>query len=317
MSQPQCENDQSLLLIVPYFGAFPAYADLFFESCAANPSISWLLVTDQRRIENRVPKNVRVATVEFADLVAHINDVMGFRVVIPRPYKLCDIKPAYGVIFAKYISGFDYWGHCDMDMIFGNLRKFLTRDLFARYEKLLICGHLSIYRNSDTANNYFRLQAPGIDYRKVFSSARNYWFDEWKGIAKILVHHKIAFFNGDIFADIDTHYYDFRTTQGENHRIQIFSYEDGKVFKEYYDGAEWRRSEFAYIHLQKRALPAPEFSIENNYPLRYLITPRGFIPRPREQLTVWEAKRLNPKAAVLRMAVHSLRMLKKRAQSHL
>ena len=32
---------------------------------------------------------------------------------------MCDYKVAYGEMFQDYIKEYDFWGHCDMDMIFG------------------------------------------------------------------------------------------------------------------------------------------------------------------------------------------------------
>jgi len=315
MGQLERVTEPSLLLIIPYFGAFPPYVSLFFESCAANPTVNWLLVTDQSIHQDSLPKNVRVKRLNFSELVAHISQVMGFEVTIPHPYKLCDFKPAYGLIFEKDIEEFEFWGHCDMDMIFGNLKKFLTRDLFYKYDKLLICGHLSIYRNSLTANNYFRLQAPGIDYRVIFASPYNKWFDEWRGIAVILKHHNVPFFDEDIFADIDTKYYDLRTVQGPNYKQQIFYYEEGGIYKEYWDGTQWGRREYAYIHLQKRLLHPPSFALEK-WPLRYFITPKGFVLKSQTAINMREVKRLNPRAAIFQQALHSIRILKKRVQSH-
>ena len=44
------------------------------------------------------------------------------QVTLDRPYKLCDFKPAYGFIFGEYLKEYDYWGHCDIDIVWGDLR---------------------------------------------------------------------------------------------------------------------------------------------------------------------------------------------------
>jgi hypothetical protein len=36
---------------------------------------------------------------------------------IRNPYKICDWKPFYGHIFREYLVAYDFWGHCDMDII--------------------------------------------------------------------------------------------------------------------------------------------------------------------------------------------------------
>ena len=34
-------ENPSIRLILPYLGRLPSYADLFFKSCGANPSVNW------------------------------------------------------------------------------------------------------------------------------------------------------------------------------------------------------------------------------------------------------------------------------------
>jgi hypothetical protein len=309
-------KESSLLLILPYYGTFPSYSNLFFKSCEKNSSINWLLITDQDTSNIEIPENVRIKKIEFKDLIFHAKSKLGIKIVAPKPYKLCDLKPAYGVIFDKEIKDYDFWGHCDMDLIFGNIRRFLTKNLFEKYNKLLICGHLSIYRNCEAANNYFKLKLPNLDYKKVFSSPRNFWFDEWKGIALILRHYRIPFYIEDIFADIDTRYDDMRTRRGKNYKEQVFSYDEGSVYKEFWDGNKFDKKEYAYIHLQKRKFNRPIFNIEEK-PLRYFITSKGFILRKNDILSIDDMKRLNSRPKLLRRTIHSTKMLFKRVKSHL
>ena len=100
----------TVLLIIAYFGVLPACASLFFRSCAENPSINWLLVTDQRVEGHLVPDNVTVRQTTMAALRSSINRIMGMKTALRTPYKLIDFKPAYGVIFADDVAGFDWWG---------------------------------------------------------------------------------------------------------------------------------------------------------------------------------------------------------------
>ena len=45
---------------------------------------------------------------------------------VNSPYKLCDYKPVYGLIFDEDLQDYDFWGHCDVDLIFGDIRKFIN-----------------------------------------------------------------------------------------------------------------------------------------------------------------------------------------------
>ena len=213
----------SIRLILPYFGRLPSYADLFFKSCGDNPSVNWLLVTDQQVDEKRLPKNVALKRTTFEALKRSIDRILGMETALPTPYKLCDFRPAYGIIFAEELAGFDFWGYCDMDMIFGDIRSFLTTDILQAYKKVLIHGHLSLYRNCEEANSYFRLEAPGIRFRDVFTSPKSRAFDEFGGIRMLLNHHGIRFFrNDDYLADINRDVYRLSTIQSTQLPASIF-----------------------------------------------------------------------------------------------
>ena len=54
--------------IVPYFGTFPQYFQLFLKSCELNPNYDWLLFTDDERLFN-YPSNVHVNLISFNSLL--------------------------------------------------------------------------------------------------------------------------------------------------------------------------------------------------------------------------------------------------------
>lgn len=72
----------------------------------------------------------------FEKLKELVQSHFDFQISLEAPYKLCDFKPAYGDIFKDYAEKYDFWGHCDFDMIFGNLRKFFNEDKLEKYDKV-------------------------------------------------------------------------------------------------------------------------------------------------------------------------------------
>jgi hypothetical protein len=222
-NNPDTGRHVSILLILPFFGLLPTYVDLFLRSCAENPTVNWLLITDQPIDEDDLPENVSLKRMRFGALKKSIDSVVGMDSALRTPYKLCDFKPAYAAIFSEEISGFDFWGYCDMDVIFGDIRRFLTSDILHTYRKILIHGHLSLFRNCEDANHYFQLKAPGVDFRDAISSPKVRSFAEFRGILPLLQHHKIPFFRDDNYlADIDRNAYALRTMQPPNYEHQCF-----------------------------------------------------------------------------------------------
>ncbi len=216
----------SILLILPYFGPLPSYAELFFRSCAANPTINQLLITDQQLEDHCLPGNVAVRKTSFGELKKRIDKTLGMETTLATPYKLCDFKPAYGAIFADEIVPYDFWGYCDMDVIFGNIRAFITNEILGQYNKVLIHGHLSFFRNCEEANNYFRLEAPGVSYRDVYTESTVRGFCEFGGTRILLDHHKIPYFRNDRYlADINQNVYRLETISRPNYKHQCFYWE--------------------------------------------------------------------------------------------
>src|SRR5262249_50730862 len=144
-------------------------------------------------------------------------------------------------------------------VVFGDIRRFLTSDVLQAYAKVLIHGHLSLYRNSEEANNFFRLEAPGVvNYREAFTTPESKAFDEFGGLRLLLQHHRIPMFRNDALrADIDPHIPRFTPLPPPNYAHQLFCWDRGRVFKEFWDGNRAGRQEYAYVHFQRRRLPAP------------------------------------------------------------
>src|SRR5919107_409551 len=133
----------SMRLVVPHFGQRPAYFPLVLRSMAANPDVSWLLLTD--RPVTDAPPNVAVQLCTFDDLTKRVQSFFDFQISLECPYKICDFRPAFGEIFADELAGYDFWGHSDLDVIFGRIRDHLPAVAFTA-DKILFNGNFSLYR---------------------------------------------------------------------------------------------------------------------------------------------------------------------------
>lgn len=230
----------SLLLILPYFGRFNNYFPHFLMSCRNNPTVNWLIITDDKT-DYDYPENVKVVYTTFPELRERVQASFDFPVTLESPYKLCDYKPAYGYIFNDEIKGYDFWGYCDNDLIFGDIRSFLTDDVLNGKEKVLSRGHLSLYRNNSFMNTFFKEHTEGF-YRTALSSNRGYSFDEWGpyGIANHLKRElpEDKFWDGFPFDDIsvlDSNFVPAQKRNEDKHNI-VYSYDDGMLTKYFISG---------------------------------------------------------------------------------
>ncbi|MBC7979056.1 MAG: hypothetical protein H7Y36_00665 [Armatimonadetes bacterium] len=285
-----------IALVVCYFGKLPPYIKLVFRSAAFNPSLDWLVFGDNPP-DFPLPTNVRFITIALKELEGIMEETCATPVRIDHPIDLTRLKVTYGLCFSDHLKGYDFWGHVDLDMIYGDLRAFLPEDVLDGYSRVYCRGHLSLFRNTDEVNRYFMLEAPGAPgYRGILANEDRRQFDEWPGIWKIFRYHRIPQYHKEVIADIKPpglyRIARFEAEEITNHPHQVFYWHQGKCYQAYYhrEGGLFDE-EVAYVHFQKRALPAPAFDPEG--PPGFLIGPEGFSPYDRENLSPEEMDRHN------------------------
>lgn len=169
---------KSVLLIIPYFGKWPLWFDAYLLSVAANPTIQWLCPTDCE-IPKHHPANITFLPTTLSDLNQHVNKVVEADVPL-NPRKFCELKPAYGEIFAEQVKDFDFWGISDMDVVWGDIRKFITEEILDTYDiissrKENISGHFNLFRNTPAVNTLYK-KLP--NYKALFEVPQFKWTDE-------------------------------------------------------------------------------------------------------------------------------------------
>lgn len=189
----------SILVIHMYFGTLPETFPFWLRSCEENADVDFLIVTNQE-IETSSP-NIIVYRCTLDEIKKRAEALLGFRVSLERPQKLCDYKAVYGLLMEEYARKYDFWGYCDSDLVFGKIRSFVTEDILNRYDYILGMGHFHIQRTNDPRfesvwksargvgdnafweNDFepekFEEENNGSQYREVFSSPENHVFDEF------------------------------------------------------------------------------------------------------------------------------------------
>ncbi|MBQ7545121.1 MAG: hypothetical protein IJT02_09300 [Synergistaceae bacterium] len=174
-------NKHSVALILPYYGKFPNYFPLWLKSAGANPSFTFMIFTDIDMSGYNIPANVQVHAMTLEEIRKRAAKYLDFEPVLNTPYKLCDYRPMYGLIFEDYLEGFDFWGFCDCDLVWGDMSKFITDDLLDRYSRLYRNGHLQLLRNTEDVKHFALHKLPGwnISYRDIYRVQRYIGLDEF------------------------------------------------------------------------------------------------------------------------------------------
>lgn len=166
-------------IIIPYFGKLPEFLPWFLKSCSYNPSYNWVILSDREKFP-ACPENVDFIHYTQSRFDETASEQLGFNIITTNPYKLCDFKPAYGIIFREFLEHASFWGYCDLDMIFGRLNHFIQVENFNNFDILsfyrgFLSGPFSLFRNSDKVNSLFKSCKA---YKKIFRDPEYTGFDE-------------------------------------------------------------------------------------------------------------------------------------------
>ncbi len=238
-----------------YYGKFPDYFQLWMESCRNMSHFDFFLFTDIEIDNKIIPQNVHVIIKNWEELLIKIQSKFDFKICIESPYKLTDFKVAYGYIFDEELKKYDYWGYCDVDMIFGDLERYLLPRFEENYEKIYRLGHLTLMKNNKKMRELFMQKGGGFSYKEVFSKKECYSFDEHVGLMSITLANGVNEYYIEEMADISCRVSRITVTRQKNYKYQLFYYEDGHVYRAYInENGSVKVDEFSYIHLQKRKM---------------------------------------------------------------
>jgi hypothetical protein len=150
----------SIAVVIPYFGRWDEWAPLFFETVRRNATVEFVVFTDCD-MQGLTAPNVRVQPMSLREYVALVNERLGLGFDPPDAYKLCDLRPLLGRIHEPEFRGFDFYGWCDTDLLFGDVRSFYTDDVLARHDVLSthahrISGHFALFRNNRRNRGMYR-----------------------------------------------------------------------------------------------------------------------------------------------------------------
>lgn len=152
---------KSIILLVPYFGKFPEWAPLYFETLRRNSSINFLFYTDCDTQPYENISNVEFRRTTFEEYNENARRIAKITFQPANSYKLCDLRPLYPIIHYEDIKNYDFYGWTDMDIFFGDIRQFYTDELLNKYDvfsthQVRISGHFALFRNTAKNRNMYK-----------------------------------------------------------------------------------------------------------------------------------------------------------------
>ena len=213
------------VLLIPYLGDFPPWFDLFLLSCSRNPDYRFIIYTDKPPEHCPRYENVEFRELRLDELHGRLTELVDFEIPpLTSAYKLCDYRPAFGELFSDDLRGEAFWGHADIDVVWGRLDRFLTSESFENDiisgHATRLCGPFTLYRNTPTINALYK-RASGLS--DIFRDVSNY-----RGFDELILFDlaKTAEANGEmrLALGIGSH--------GHSESRATYSYLDGRILRD-------------------------------------------------------------------------------------
>src|SRR6266542_235207 len=120
-------------ILIPYLGKSPLGFDHFAFSASFVTGADFLFLTDDLSGASPYP-NFRIIPFSISEFNALAKGAIGCELGSNHPMKICDFRPAFGLIFAHLLRDSDFWGYCDVDVLFGNISPYLATALLSDYD---------------------------------------------------------------------------------------------------------------------------------------------------------------------------------------
>jgi hypothetical protein len=182
------------LLILPYFGSFGPWFPLYLHSLANQHTLDLLLLSDTR--PPGLPANARHVDMTFDRVRQMATTRLGTPVRLHSTRNICDLRPAYGLVFEEFTRGYDYWAFGDEDVLYGDTDGMLAPQLDGIADLVSPgtngkSGHLTVVRNHPRTNE-LAMRDPA--YKEVLESREHWAYDEtsWRCGTEISSFHTIV-----------------------------------------------------------------------------------------------------------------------------
>ena len=268
-----------IVLLFPYFGKLPIQYKMWRASALCNPTVDFMFFTDT---DVEPAKNIIVHHMHFSDFQQLARQAFEFPIVLDRPYKLCEYKQAYGYILQEYINGYDFWGFGDLDLVYGDIRTFITEEVL-KHKFILGWGHLSLLHNDEDTNTYFMKQEAGYqNYMEAFTTSKITFFDEfnhkgcsdkWRDCRSSDCWLEEPFDN--VSKPKQSYHFNSLTRGWEQ---VIFEHIDNKLYMLRFYHGQLEKKESLYAHFQHRGFMKDCVTDYSHF----LVTPEAIIDYPQK-----------------------------------
>ena len=101
--------------VIPYFGKWPEWIELYMYSCGRNDMVDFIFYTDCEIPEHNYPNTI-FHKCSFEDYQHLVSERLNIEYKIKSAYKLTDLKPFLGAIHERELLGYDFY-RCNLRVV--------------------------------------------------------------------------------------------------------------------------------------------------------------------------------------------------------
>lgn len=136
-------------MIIPYFGKFPEWFELYLYSCS-KVNIDFYFFTDCK-LPSKKYKNTHFTQLSYEQYCHIVSEKLNLNFYPTNRYNLVKIRPFIGLIHNDICSKYLFWGYSDIDLIYGNINKYLNDKTLSKYNLITthstrVAGHFTIIK---------------------------------------------------------------------------------------------------------------------------------------------------------------------------
>lgn len=166
-------------LIIPYFGKWPDWMPLYLYSCSRQKDIDFIFYTDCG-VPGRIYGNTIFRPMSFEDYCALASSRLKISFHPKAAYKLCDLRPFYGMVHEEDLSEYEWWGFGDLDLVYGDLSLLVNEENQRKYDLLTthvdrLAGHFTVIRKK---SKYTTLGLEIPNWEKLLCDEAHHAMDE-------------------------------------------------------------------------------------------------------------------------------------------
>jgi len=207
------------VLIMPFFGNLPEW----FDKYEVPNGYDFLLDTDIESFKERVRRKLGI---EYTGTWGS-----------GKPW---DFRCALGILYEDEIKDYDWWGHVDLDVVFGDVDKWVTDEFLENLavhsnHHSYVNGCWTLYRNTPIVNNLFKSYPQWKE--KMQGSEPNGWIEEEysRTLEKSGLNYAYTFWQGNPWDD-----------------TPILKREDGKLYQKIKVNTDWEEIfQFHFRHSKR------------------------------------------------------------------